>query len=379
MRMTNEEFQAEVFRRSNVYLQQKRQNRRRFFYGAAAFACCFVIAAGGLALRSRMNGDQTAFPGFLDNATASETIAESSEEYREEESSEAAEAASEAESAEAWDGASLNAKSDQYKGDAEFAGDEMQTDNLTADEYLRALNLNPLPKTLGQLHLNQIPSDMRFHLDEYTTYDEGCYSFTYSDGNGKPALQIEMRRKQDFELEFEPDIYPAHTEEELEFPTRACFVSGEAQFWVIAADYDTNDTEQIRALAQELYDALRSDEIHDLTAEEYFRALGINPLPETLGGCTLQAETEMHDVGFYNRFTYLNADGEPEMYVDICDSKGWATSDGVYLWTSAGEPTTAEFSAGKAKVELKAAQLAEGDAAKIEELAEELMHTLRKE
>ena len=76
---------------------------------------------------------------------------------------------------------------------------------------------------------------------------------------------------------------------------------------------------------------------------------------------------------------YLNADGEPEMYVDICDSKGWATSDGVYLWTSAGEPTTAEFSAGKAKVELKAAQLVEGDAAKIEELAEELMHTLRKE
>ena len=169
MRMTNEEFQAEVFRRSNVYLQQKRQNRRRFFYGAAAFACCFVIAAGGLALRSRMNGDKTAFSGFLDNATASEAADVSSEEYCEEESSEAAEAASEAESAEAWDGASLNAKSDQYKGDAEFAGDEMQTENLTADEYFRALNLNPLPKTLGQLHLNQIPSDMRFHPDEYTT------------------------------------------------------------------------------------------------------------------------------------------------------------------------------------------------------------------
>ena len=376
MRMTNEEFQAEVFRRSNVYLQQKKQNHRRFFYGAAAFACCFGIVASGLALRSRMNGNHAAFSNPLDNATASEAVMESSEEYREEESCEEnSEAADEA----VQDGASLNAKPGQYKGDAEYASEEEQWENLTADEYFRALNLNPLPKTLGQLHLNQIPSDMRFNPDEYTTYDEGCYSFTYSDGNGKPALQIEMRRKQDFELEFEPDVYPAHTEEELEFPTRACFVSGEAQFWVIAADYDTNDTEQIRALAQELYDALRSDEIHDLTAEEYFRAMGINPLPETLGGCTLQAETEMHNVGFYNRFTYLNADGEPEMYVDICDSKGWATSDGVYLWTSAGEPTTAEFSAGKAKVELKAAQLVEGDAAKIEELAEELMHTLRKE
>lgn len=376
MRMTNEEFQAEVFRRSNVYLQQKKQNHRRFFYGAAAFACCFGIVASGLALKSRMYGDHAAFSNLLDNATASEAVMESSEEYREEESCEEnSEAADEA----VQDGASLNAKPGQYKGDTEYASEEEQWENLTADEYFRALNLNPLPETLGQLHLNQIPSDMRFNPDEYTTYDEGCYSFTYSDGNGKPALQIEMRRKQDFELEFEPDIYPAHTEEELEFPTRACFVSGEAQFWVIAADYDTNDTEQIRALAQELYDALRADEIHDLTAEEYFRALGINPLPETLGGCTLQAETEMHDVGFYNRFTYLNADGEPEMYVDICDSKGWATSDGVYLWTSAGEPTTAEFSAGKAKVELKAAQLVEGDAAKIEELAEELMHTLRKE
>ena len=378
MRMTNEEFQAEVFRRSNVYLQQKKQNHRRFYYGAAAFACCFGIVAGGLALKSRMNGNHAAFSNLLDNATASEAAAESSEEkydYAEESCEESSEAADEA----TQDGASLNAKPGQYKGDAEYASEEAQWENLTADEYFRALNLNPLPETLGQLHLNQIPSDMRFNPDEYTTYDEGCYSFTYSDGNGKPALQIEMRRKQDFELEFEPDIYPAHTEEELEFPTRACFVSGEAQFWVIAVDYDTNDTEQIRALAQELYDALRSDEIHDLTAEEYFRALEINPLPETLGGCTLKAETELRDVGFYNRFTYLNADGEPEMYVDICDSKGWATSDGVYLWTSAGEPTTAEFSAGKAKVELKAAQLVEGDAAKIEELAEELMHTLRKE
>ena len=29
MRMTNEEFQAEVFRRSNLYLQQKKQNHKK--------------------------------------------------------------------------------------------------------------------------------------------------------------------------------------------------------------------------------------------------------------------------------------------------------------------------------------------------------------
>ena len=45
MRMTNEEFQAEVFRRSAVY-QKKRTKRIRIMTGACGFACCLLLTLG---------------------------------------------------------------------------------------------------------------------------------------------------------------------------------------------------------------------------------------------------------------------------------------------------------------------------------------------
>ena len=47
MRMTNEEFQAEVFRRSAAY-QQKRTKRIRFMTGATAFAGCLLLTVAVL-------------------------------------------------------------------------------------------------------------------------------------------------------------------------------------------------------------------------------------------------------------------------------------------------------------------------------------------
>ncbi len=67
MRMTNEEFQAEVFRRSQVYFAERRRSRRRLFTGAAAFAGCFVIAVGALALRGTMTNMQSQDCGIAEN------------------------------------------------------------------------------------------------------------------------------------------------------------------------------------------------------------------------------------------------------------------------------------------------------------------------
>ncbi len=50
MRMTNEEFQAEVFRRSEVYLKERQARRRRMFSGVLAMAGCFAIGITAIKL-----------------------------------------------------------------------------------------------------------------------------------------------------------------------------------------------------------------------------------------------------------------------------------------------------------------------------------------
>ena len=58
MRMTNEEFQAEVFRRAGTY-QQKRSRRVRFMTGAVGFACCLIVAVAALPrLTNGMRSDE---------------------------------------------------------------------------------------------------------------------------------------------------------------------------------------------------------------------------------------------------------------------------------------------------------------------------------
>ena len=55
MRMTNEEFEAEVFRRSRVYMQARQVRRRRLMTGAAAFAGCFVLLTAGAVILPHRN------------------------------------------------------------------------------------------------------------------------------------------------------------------------------------------------------------------------------------------------------------------------------------------------------------------------------------
>ena len=60
MRMTNEEFQAEVYRRSAVY-QRKQRRRMRIVKGASAFAGCLLLTlAAGAVLPQFLNAKQQA-------------------------------------------------------------------------------------------------------------------------------------------------------------------------------------------------------------------------------------------------------------------------------------------------------------------------------
>lgn len=86
--MTNEEFQAEVFRRSRVYLAKQQARRRRLFAGALAFAGCFavVIAAAKLRPMTVKNAGDLSFQNAvpenyeaMDNAAGEAYDAESSE------------------------------------------------------------------------------------------------------------------------------------------------------------------------------------------------------------------------------------------------------------------------------------------------------------
>lgn len=53
MRMTNEQFQAEVLRRSKAYMQQRQVRRRQLRTGALVFAGCLVVVLAGVMPRMR--------------------------------------------------------------------------------------------------------------------------------------------------------------------------------------------------------------------------------------------------------------------------------------------------------------------------------------
>ena len=386
MRMTNEEFQAEVFRRSAVYMQEKRQSRTRLWRGAAAFAGCFVLIGGALMLRNSF-GSSLMFSGTnsaCDDASASDD-GKSGAEYADEEQEVCSE-----ENAEA--SAGLHFKADGIKTGREEASaaesenaaeeypEEDLQDNLTAEELFSALEINPLPKKLLDCTL-QINPDVRYDLYKCNSYDpeEEWHIFPYVNGNGETEMYVHISMKQSFELEFEPEVNPAVQEGDFRLPTHVFFVVGEARFNCVAPEYDPEDTERMGELSQALYEAVKSPENHNLTAEQYFSALEINPLPETLGGFTLQADTEAnHDVGVYNRFTYLNDAGEPALYVDIYNSHGYSAMGGVYVWKSNADPTAVEFAAGQANVTLKNVQHEPDDADRMEALGKTLRDALLK-
>ena len=95
MRMTNEEFEAEVFRRSRVYMKERQMRRRHMLTGALAFAGCFVLVTAGAVTFTRLHSNQNRMLS-ADNAMHEES-SEAADGYAEESSEEYAEQAEEAE------------------------------------------------------------------------------------------------------------------------------------------------------------------------------------------------------------------------------------------------------------------------------------------
>lgn len=210
MRMTNEEFQAEVFRRSRVYLDEKKSSRKRLFAGIAACAACFVIAGGALMLRTSSKNDLTADTAQMlteseancaeaapseeacDEAYYDESSEESCEECGEESCEECSEESS-AESGEAAEQA-RNEKADNAIQGADAAAANLDDRNvLTADEFFSELGINPMPETLGGYTLRWQP-EAGFDI-------RGRYAFLYQDQNGKNALIVYLAKAEDGETE----------------------------------------------------------------------------------------------------------------------------------------------------------------------------------
>lgn len=257
---------------------------------------------------------------------------------------------------------------------AEQYQNQNENRQMRADAFCRALQINPLPEKLGGCTL-QIDPDARFDPDKYTGYDEGYYTFPYVNESGDRELCVDIKQKNSFALECEPAFYAASEE----IPTQAIFVSGNALIVFRAENYDPDDAERMSELTDTLAAALRSAVCHDLTDAEYFDALHINPMPDTLGDCKLKSEPDaLHNLGEYNTFTYLNADGEPEMYAEICHANMSPNGD-VYKWADYPEPAAAMFPAGEGTVTLKAVRAVPDDSERIMQLAKKLMQVLEKE
>ncbi|MBP0975578.1 MAG: hypothetical protein J6P20_05885 [Oscillospiraceae bacterium] len=280
MRMTNEEFQAEVFRRSQVYFAERRRSRRRLFTGAAAFAGCFVIAVGALALRGTMTNMQSQDCGIAENinsifsAKNASSYADSAADCADAEAS-CSEAAEESEaycgeSAESSAQNKVEQQSNQprdakthYKSSDATAGlspapnyenqDNTASDSaaesaeaqeeLPAEEYFSALGINPPPEMLGGYKLHCNPTESRV-LGQRNM-------FTYIDETGTGALVLYLEPEGENSLL--ENIVMHHSDE----GEKAEFTLGNARV-VLEGKYMTlQDTDALTALVRELQEALR--------------------------------------------------------------------------------------------------------------------------
>ena len=277
MRMTNEEFQAEVFRRSQAYLAERRRSRRRLFTGAAAFAGCFVIAVGALALRSSRNNMQSADCDTLfaphingifstqDAASCAEAAdncpeaeAEASEAYCEENEVSSAKKKNEQYSYHPSDakdplqntdttaGLSLAQDDDNKKNDAPDSAAESYgaQEPVPAEQYFAALGINPPPEMLGGYKLHWNPTESRV-LDQRNL-------FTYIDETGTGALVLSLEPEQDDSLG--ENILMHHSDE----GAKAEFTLGNARVVLEGKSMALQDTDTLAALVRELQEALRT-------------------------------------------------------------------------------------------------------------------------
>lgn len=186
MRMTNEEFQAEVLRRSQVYLAQKKRSRKQFFVRTAAFAACFVLIGGALMFRISMDVQNNSLYSILSDHVRKDSAAEYCE------SSAAADQIlnnAETFEEEAWCEGEVSCddvadeKQEQESG-AEASPEADHATDLTAAEFFDVLSVNPMPESLGGYTLEWAP-DAKFST-------HGQYAFLYHDENGNRMLTVYM-------------------------------------------------------------------------------------------------------------------------------------------------------------------------------------------
>ena len=149
MRMTNEEFQAEVYRRSAVY-QQKQRRRMRIIKGASAFAGCLLLTLAAGAVLPQ-------FLGAKQQATTAEMMTDGMLKADEPRHKEAGQQNDAAECMEDADTAYAPENSDAEKQDsiAEEAAPPQEYDGPTVfaekteEELLAYYGLDALPEQLG--------------------------------------------------------------------------------------------------------------------------------------------------------------------------------------------------------------------------------------
>lgn len=208
MRMTNEQFEAEVFRRSKVYLQQRQKRRRQYFTAAAAFAGCFMLAVLGarvLSLHNKMesvnmaadmaaeNGDYTYGKQAEESSAAdAEYAEESSEEYAEESemadaeggyddaNDDYAEESSEAPESAADEAPDAQGQQGQTQGGSPVKKDEGQTPL----EALCAQFGIPVPP-------EEIAGFVRYDIDDLAADTDQCAFLYYENADGS-RLTVEI-------------------------------------------------------------------------------------------------------------------------------------------------------------------------------------------
>lgn len=267
MRMTNEEFQAEVFRRSQVYMQQKHSRRTHMFRAAAAFAACFVLVAGGLVIRNlHSNNFEMSNMFSADNAVSCEEsslkedcAAEASEEYAEE-AEQAAEAPEQyLNQADTSNGKRKDSKganqSDVADANAEIAEENSEEEAESADassgteemlsaaDYLDALGIRQPPETLWGYSLEWDP-DARYLLHERN-------AFLYPDEQRRVMLTVYLLPVPEHAPD-DGEIYIYHSEE----GQTADFIVGNAQVTLIGNGMEAGDIMTLKDIAQELKSSL---------------------------------------------------------------------------------------------------------------------------
>ena len=206
MRMTNEEFQAEVFRRSRVYLAERQTRRRRLFAGVLAFAGCFavVIAAAklrpltakneaGLTAENAMQADYASKADMAEEAYEAEYSEEACAEMNDEQDITQGITFNSSKSTEEK---ADEAPAEDYKeeNDAEQAGaapeassDAERPDSALFDDY----GIKGMPETLAGMTYAGAENRNRQKNDQ--TGAEGGDIFRYQDAAGGQPLYVRIQ------------------------------------------------------------------------------------------------------------------------------------------------------------------------------------------